>query len=160
MSKSGGGSAPPPPTFKSGGAVAPPAPPSPTQLNSVVCLSVLVMCTSWQPASKADYVGAVCPLCKPCSARVYRSLTCVYYVLHVLLGSQHPKVLSSVSVVYRPLNSHYLVVRLNILSIISRSHYRATKSHYFTKTSQDFKQNLTNSHYKLTTHTSNLFLGL
>ena len=28
--------------------------------HSVVCLSVLVMCTSWQPASKADYVGAVC----------------------------------------------------------------------------------------------------
>ena len=29
---------------------------------------------------------------------------------------------------YRPLNSHYLVVRLKILSVISRSHYRATKS--------------------------------
>ena len=35
----------------------------------------------------------------------------------------------------RPLNSHYLVVRLKILSIISRSHYRATKSHYYTKIS-------------------------
>ena len=28
--------------------------------------------------------------------------------------------------------SYYLVVRFKILSIISRSHYRATKSHYFT----------------------------
>ena len=60
--------------------------------------------------------------------------------------------------VCRPLNSHYLVVRLKILSVISRSHYRATKSHYFTKTSQDFKQNLKislysqKSFYKLTTH--------
>ena len=40
-----------------------------------------------------------------------------------------------------------LVVRLKILSVISRSHYRATKSHYFTKTSQDFKQNLKISLY-------------
>ena len=38
--------------------------------HSVVCLSVLVMCTAWQPASKADYVGAVCPLCKPCSVSI------------------------------------------------------------------------------------------
>ena len=57
----------------------------------------------------------------------------------------------------RPLNSHCLVVRLKILSVISRSHYRATKSHYFTKTSQDFKQirflsTATNYFYKLTTH--------
>ena len=53
----------------------------------------------------------------------------------------------------RPLNSHYLVVRLKILSVISRSHYRATKSHYFTKTSQDFKQNL-----KISLYSHELFL--